>query len=75
MQAKGKWSVTPEIRAVFQIAGIGLLVAILHTILKQSGKEEFAHWTTFVGFVAVFLIVIGYVDNLYTEIQRVFLSQ
>jgi stage III sporulation protein AC len=67
--------VTPEIRAVFQIAGIGFLVAILHTILKQSGKEEFAHWTTFVGFVAVFIIVIGYVDQLYGEIQKVFLGQ
>ncbi|MDQ0188351.1 stage III sporulation protein AC [Alicyclobacillus cycloheptanicus] len=66
---------TPEVRAVFQIAGIGFLVAILHTILKQSGKEEFAHWTTFVGFVAVFVIVIGYVDQLYSEITRVFLNQ
>jgi stage III sporulation protein AC len=66
---------TPEIRAVFQIAGIGFLVAILHTILKQSGKEEFAHWTTFVGFVAVFIIVIGYVDQLYTQIQAVFFRQ
>ncbi|MCL6625737.1 MAG: stage III sporulation protein AC [Alicyclobacillus herbarius] len=66
---------TPEIRAVFQIFGIGFLVAILHTILKQSGKEEFAHWTTLLGFVAVFVIVIGYVDRLYDEIQRVFLSQ
>lgn len=65
----------PEVRAVFQIAGIGFLVAILHTILKQSGKEEFANWTTFVGFVAVFVIVIGYVDQLYGEISRVFLNQ
>ncbi len=64
---------TPEVRAIFQIAGIGFLVAILHTILKQSGKEEFANWTTFVGFVAVFIIVIGYVDHLYTEIKDVFL--
>lgn len=65
---------TPEIRAIFQIAGIGFLVAILHTILKQSGKEEFAHWTTFVGFVAVFIIVIGYVDHLYQAIEHVFLN-
>lgn len=65
---------TNDIRAIFQIAGIGFLVAILHTILKQSGKEEFAHWTTFAGFVAVFVIIIGYVDHLYVEIQRVFLQ-
>lgn len=65
---------TPEIRAIFQIAGIGFLAAILHTILKQSGKEEFAHWMTLVGFVAVFVVVIGYLDHLYGEIQRVFLQ-
>lgn len=65
---------TPDIRAIFQVAGIGFLVAILHTILKQSGKEDFAYWTTLVAFVAVFVIVIGYVDHLYREIERVFLQ-
>ncbi|MBX5436316.1 MAG: stage III sporulation protein AC [Alicyclobacillaceae bacterium] len=66
---------TPEVRAVFQIAGIGFLVAILHTILKQSGKEEFAHWAALAGFVAVFIIVIGWVDHLYRDIETVFLRQ
>lgn len=64
---------TPEIRAVFQIAGIGILVAMLHTILKQSGKEEFAQWTALVGFIVVFVVVIGYVDHLYRQIEQVFL--
>ncbi|GGI95979.1 stage III sporulation protein AC [Alicyclobacillus cellulosilyticus] len=66
---------TPEIRVVFQLAGIGFLVAILHTLLKQSGKEEFAHWTAFLGMVVVFIVVIGYVDHLYREIEQVFLHQ
>ncbi|MCL6637860.1 MAG: stage III sporulation protein AC [Alicyclobacillus sp.] len=66
---------TPEVRAIFQIAGIGFIVAILHTLLKQSGKEEYAHWTTFIGIVVVFVIVIGYVDHLYREIEAVFLRQ
>ncbi|RIV23013.1 stage III sporulation protein AC [Alicyclobacillaceae bacterium I2511] len=66
---------TPEIRAVLQIAGIGFLVAFLHTALRQSGKEEFAQWMTLVGFVTVFMIVLSYVDRLYGEIQRVFLIQ
>lgn len=64
--------ITPELRSVFQIFGIGFLVAIIHTILKQSGKEEFAYWTTLVGFLAVFMIVIGYIDHLYTQIEEVF---
>jgi stage III sporulation protein AC len=67
--------VTPEVRAILQIFGIGFLAAVIHTILKQSGKEEFAHWATLTAFVAVFIIVIGYVDNLYTEITQVFLRQ
>lgn len=25
---------------LFQIAGIGIIVALIHTILKQMGKEE-----------------------------------
>lgn len=64
---------SPEIRSIFQIAGIGFLVAILHSVLKQSGKEEFAYWTTLVGFLAVFVIVIGYIDHLYNQIEQVFL--
>ncbi len=66
---------SPEVKAIFQIFGIGFLAAVIHIVLKQSGKEEFAHWATLVGFVAVFVIVIGYVDNLYTEITQVFLRQ
>lgn len=66
---------SPEIKAVFQIFGVGFIAAMLHAILKQSGKEEFASWATLAGFVAVFVIVIGYVDSLYQEITRVFLQQ
>lgn len=71
---RGGIQLTPEVRAIFQIAGIGFLVAILGTILRQSGKEEFANWATFLGFVAVFVIVIGYVDHLYKTIEQVFLA-
>ncbi|MCL6516189.1 MULTISPECIES: stage III sporulation protein AC [Alicyclobacillus] len=66
---------TPEIRAILQIAGIGFLVAFLHSLLKESGKENYAYWTTVVGLVVVFMMVIGYVGNLYREIETVFLRQ
>ncbi|WAH38997.1 stage III sporulation protein AC [Alicyclobacillus dauci] len=66
---------TPEIRDVFRIFAVGFIAAILHTVLKQSGKEDFAHWATLVGFVAVLAIVVGYIDHLYREITSVFLLQ
>lgn len=66
---------SPEIRDLFRIFAVGFIAAILHTILKQSGKEDFAHWATLAGFLGVFVIVIGYVDHLYREITSVFLLQ
>lgn len=66
---------TPEIRDVFRIFAVGFIAAIFHTVLKQSDKEDFAHWATLAGFIAVFAIVIGYVDHLYREITNVFLLQ
>ncbi|MFD1675024.1 stage III sporulation protein AC [Alicyclobacillus fodiniaquatilis] len=66
---------SPEMRDVFRIFAVGFIAAILHTVLKQSGKEDFAHWATLAGFIGVLAIVIGYVDNLYHEITSVFLIQ
>ncbi|MDP9728749.1 stage III sporulation protein AC [Alicyclobacillus tolerans] len=61
-------------RAVFQIFGVGFVVALMNTILRHADKEEFAQWTTLAGVVAVLVVVVGYVDHLYQEITRVFLN-
>lgn len=65
---------SPEIRDLFRIFAIGFIAAIIHTVLRQSDKEDFAHWATLAGFIGVFAIVIGYVDHLYREITSVFLQ-
>ncbi|WP_199620165.1 stage III sporulation protein AC [Paenibacillus alkalitolerans] len=62
-----------EITAVFQIAGVGILIAMIHTVLKQMGKEDMAHWATLIGFVVVLFMVIQKLETLFQEIQRVFL--
>jgi len=64
-----------DINAVFQIAGVGILLAIIHTVLKQAGKEDFAHWATLTGFIVILFIVISYLSRLFTEIRDVFLIQ
>ena len=60
---------------VFKIAGVGLTVAILHTVLKQSGKEDFAHWTTLTGFALVMLFIVHYLSQLFDEVKQVFFMQ
>lgn len=60
---------------LFQIAGIGIIVAIIHTIMKQMGKEDIAHLATVVGFVLVLIIVINALADLFQQIKSVFLFQ
>lgn len=60
---------------LFQIAGIGIIVALIHTILKQMGKEEIAQFATLVGFIIVLIIVINGLSDLFQQIKSVFLFQ
>ncbi|SES82937.1 stage III sporulation protein AC [Oceanobacillus limi] len=60
---------------LFQIAGIGIIVALIHTILKQMGKEEIAQFATLVGFIIVLVIVINGLSDLFQQIRSVFLLQ
>jgi len=58
---------------LFQIAGIGIIVALIHTILKQMGKEEIAQFATLVGFIIVLVIVVNGLSDLFQQIKSVFL--
>nr|WP_276565046.1 stage III sporulation protein AC [Brevibacillus halotolerans] len=58
---------------VFQIAGVGFIIAIIQTVLKASGKEDIAQWATLVGFIIVLFMVAHYLGDLFTEVKRVFL--
>lgn len=60
---------------LFQIAGIGIIVALIHTILKQMGKEEIAQFATLVGFIIVLVIVVNGLSDLFQQIKSVFLFQ
>ncbi|HZG85116.1 stage III sporulation protein AC [Paenibacillus sp.] len=64
-----------DVNSVFLIAAVGIIVAMIHTVLKQMGKEDFAHWVTLVGFVVVLFMVIRKLDQLFQEIKTIFLFQ
>ncbi|PWU68547.1 MULTISPECIES: stage III sporulation protein AC [Gracilibacillus] len=57
---------------LFQIAGIGIIVAMIHTVLKQMGKEEFAQFVSLVGFIIVLLFVLNSISDLFQQIRAVF---
>ena len=57
---------------LFQIAGIGIIVAMIHTILKQMGKEEYAQFVSLVGSIIVLLFVLNSISDLFQQIRAVF---
>ncbi len=61
-----------EINVVFQIAAIGILVAVLNQVLIRAGREEQAMMTTLAGLVVVLFWVIKYISQLFTMLQEVF---
>ncbi|MFC4769143.1 stage III sporulation protein AC [Effusibacillus consociatus] len=63
------------VSTILQIAGIGFLVAVLHTVLKSAGKEEFASWTTLTGIAIALLLVLSKLEILLSEITSVFRFQ
>lgn len=61
-----------DVDLIFKIAGIGMVTAILHTVLDKSGKEEYAYLTTLVGVVIVLGVVINLVSQLFDNVKILF---
>ncbi|HAE88598.1 MAG: stage III sporulation protein AC [Clostridia bacterium] len=61
-----------DIGVLFKIAGIGLLAAIINTILRKSDKEEIATITTLASLVIVLVIVLDMIASLFDSIKSIF---
>lgn len=64
-----------DVNTIFQIAGIGIIVAMIQTVLKQMGKEDWSQWVTLIGFVVILYMVASLIGELFTKIRDVFLFQ
>ena len=61
-----------QVDIIFKIAGIGIIVAILHAVLTSAKREDQALMTSIVGLVVVLLLVIKEIGNLFTTVKSVF---
>ncbi len=57
---------------IFKIAAIGLLTAMINTILKKSDKDEIATLSTLAGLILVLLIVLDMLVQLFDTIKALF---
>ena len=61
-----------NIDLLFKIAGIGIIVAVLHQILNKAGREDQAMMVTLAGMVIVLTVVIKEISNLFETVRTVF---
>lgn len=61
-----------EIDLLFKIAGIGIIVAVLHQILSKAGREDQAMMTTLAGMIIVLTLIINEISELFVTVRTVF---
>ena len=61
-----------NIELIFQIAGIGILTSIFHTILKQAGKEEYSFIAALAGVAIALIMVVQLLAELFIKVKGVF---
>lgn len=57
---------------LFKIAGIGILVAVLHQVLCKAGRDDQAMMTTLAGMVIVLTLVVKEISTLFQTVRTVF---
>ena len=57
---------------IFKIAAIGILTAMINTILKKADKDEIATLSTIAGLILVLLRVLDMVVQLLDTIRALF---
>ena len=61
-----------EIDLIFKIAAVGIIVAVLNILLSRSGRDEQALMVTLAGLVAVLVIVVREISDLFSLIKNLF---
>ena len=61
-----------EIGLILKIAGVGILVSIISSILAKSGRDEQAMLVTVAGIVVVMLMLVEEIGALLQTVQTVF---
>ena len=61
-----------EIGLILKIAGIGILISVVSSILSKSGKDEQAMLVTVAGIIVVMLMLVEEIGTLIESVKSVF---
>lgn len=61
-----------EIGLILKIAGVGLLVSVVSTMLSKAGKDEQAMLLSIGGIIVVMMLLVDEIEALLHTIEAVF---
>jgi len=61
-----------NITIIFFLMALAIAITILHTFLKQAGRDEFAYLALLVGLAIGLITVLPLLKELFTGVQEVF---
>lgn len=61
-----------DVGFIFKIAAIGIIVAVLNTLLVRSGRDDQAMLTTLAGVIVVLMMLIPQIRELFEAASDLF---
>lgn len=61
-----------DMNGIWQIAGVGILVAVIHNLLKAAGRDEQALFVVLGGAAVVLLLVVRLINQLFMTVRAMF---
>ena len=61
-----------DVNFIFKIAAIGIIVAVLITLLVRSGRDDQAMLTTLAGVIVVLMMLIPKITELFESVKSLF---
>ena len=61
-----------DINFIFKIAAVGIIVAVLNTLLVRSGRDDQPMLTTLAGVVVVLMMLVPQIRELFTTVKDLF---
>ena len=59
-----------DVTIVIKIAAVGIVVAVLNSILSRAGREDYAILTILAGITAVLMLLLPRMTELLDSVQR-----
>ena len=61
-----------DVNFIFKIAAVGIIVAVLNTLLVRSGRDDQAMLTTLAGVIVVLMMLIPKIQYLFGTVKHLF---